>query len=447
MAGHQPAIFHSGVWFKNFALAEVGRQCGALPINLVIDNDVAGSSSIRVPTKRSSGSEQLSFESIAYDRFAGGVPYEQTRVDDRERFDQFDQLVVQAVKPLVPEPSVVPLWKHARDAVERCGFAGCALAQARHAFESTLGLQTLEVPLGVVCKSVWFASFALKILADLPQFQRCYNDAADLYRAAHSIRSKSHPVPNLRREGEWFEAPFWLYGNLSPQRKAVWVRDRGPGNSIEISDRDKRSVVISSGDTDGAAEQLFGAMTPEFKLRSRALVTTMYARLVLSDLFLHGIGGGKYDQLGDQIIRDFFNVAPPQFMVVSATIHLPGAQSMSASADDEIRQCLSDLRDTQFAPHRFVNEADLNSDWLERRSELLETIPSQGSKLHWHREMRNLNASLSAQLNGVRGRLQRQLSEARRRRQSERIWLSREHPFCVFSEDYLLEQYQRLFSE
>ena len=36
------------------------------------------------------------------------------------------------------------------------------------------------------------------------------------------------------------------------------------------------------------------------KLRTRALTTTLFARLVLSDMFLHGIGGAKYDQVTDR---------------------------------------------------------------------------------------------------------------------------------------------------
>ena len=56
------------------------------------------------------------------------------------------------------------------------------------------------------------------------------------------------------------------------------------------------------------------------RLRPRALVTTMYARLMLADLFLHGIGGAKYDQLTDLIIRQFFDVQPPRGAAVTFEI-------------------------------------------------------------------------------------------------------------------------------
>ena len=45
--------------------------------------------------------------------------------------------------------------------------------------------------------------------------------------------------------------------------------------------------------------------------------------LVLGDLFIHGIGGGNYDRVTDTIVERFFGRAPPHFLVLSATLHLP----------------------------------------------------------------------------------------------------------------------------
>ena len=40
-------------------------------------------------------------------------------------------------------------------------------------------------------------------------------------------------------------------------------------------------------------------------MRTRALATTLFARLLLADVFIHGIGGAKYDQVTDEICEDF----------------------------------------------------------------------------------------------------------------------------------------------
>ncbi len=441
MAGHQPAIFHAGVWFKNFALSHLAKATGSTAVNLVIDNDVASGSSVRVPTL-DPVTKLAAYRSIPYDRAGGGVPYEQTTIDDREVFDRFDAEVRDAVATLVDDPCVTQLWKHARAAIERCGVAGCALAQARHGLEGELGLRTLELPLGVVCRTAAFAEFVLMILGELPRFRRCYNDAAQSYRKAHHIRSSAHPVPDLAEDGDWFEAPLWIYGNDSPTRKAAWARMSD--DEIVISDRGTRELRIDVRYPKLAAEKLTSLLGPNLKLRPRALLTTMYSRLVLSDLFLHGIGGGKYDQLGDMITRSFFMVEPPQFLVVSATVKLPGLTNDTSST--ELRDLQRAIRDTEYQPERFADRFQLDSAAIQRKKELLAAVPERGSRAPWHQELERVNQELSQPLQSFRAQLRTELTAARRRAASQSLLASREHPFCIFPLSYLVETYEPLLS-
>lgn len=457
MAGHQPALFHPGVWFKNFALSHLAAKTGSVAINLVVDNDVAAGSSIRVPTL-DPDTGQARYKSVAYDDAGGGVPYEQTTIRDREYFDHFDERVQQSIRPIVSNPSVDRLWAHAKAAVARCGVAGCALAQSRHALEADIGLRTLEVPIGAVCRSTAFAEFVLMILAELPRFRQCYNDAADRYRGVHGIRSKAHPVPNLAEDGEWFEAPLWIYGDDAPSRRAAWVRlsddeliisDRmdsdfrsGKPSSPAGQRRAAKEVRINIRHPKLAAEQLAAAATPRFKLRPRALLTTMYARLALSDLFLHGIGGAKYDQLGDMIIRSFFAVEPPRFMVISATAKLPGIVQDDHAT--EIRRLRRQLRDTRFQGERFADRVDLDADLLARKRELLANRPHRGQAKAWRDELDRINRSLSDSLSEVRFQLNHQLAQQQKEAASAAVLASREHPFCLFPLDYLTETFEAL---
>jgi hypothetical protein len=442
MAGHQPSIFHPGVWFKNFALSHLAEQTGAIAVNLVIDNDVASGSSIRVPTVDPVTGE-VAQQIVAYDVTGGGVPYEQTTINDREMFDTFDKRVREAARTLVDDPCVTELWKHAQAAIARCGVAGCALAQARHGLEGEVGLKTLELPLGVVCRTTAFAEFVLSILSELPRFHRCYNDAANEYREAHGIRSTAHPVPNLTEKGEWFEAPMWIYGNDSPQRKPAWVRLSD--DHLVISDRADRELQIDIRFPKLAAEKLANFASPNFKLRPRALLTTMYARLVLSDLFLHGIGGGKYDQLGDRISQSFFMVTPPQFMVISATVQLPGIDSTDYSA--EIRRLKRAIRETEYQPERFADQVTFDSQILDRKRALLAQMPAKGQRKAWHDEMQRINMSLSLELDQVRSSLRFELAKVQRKATSKNLLSSREHPFCIFPLDYLTETYRSLLGK
>ncbi|MCO8122234.1 hypothetical protein NHH03_10830 [Stieleria sp. TO1_6] len=456
MAGHQPTLFHPGVWFKNFALDRIGSITNSIAINLVVDSDVAGPSSVRVPHRLSDGEQmdaeqidgELGFRAVPYDSRGAGVPYEQALIHDRELFDSFDRSVRNQIAGLIDNPMVGPLWQHAREAIQRCGYAGCALAQARHRLEADLGLQTLEIPQSVVCRGEAFASFAMMILRDLPRFHECYNGSAELFRRAHGIRSTAHPVPNLARDGDWYEAPFWVYGNQSPQRQSVWVRISDAGSVMEISDRGQRHRKLSAVDSPSAGDAFGALASPEFKLRSRALVTTMYARLVLSDLFLHGIGGGKYDQLGDLISRSFFAVDPPDFMVMSATVLLPGHETMPM---EQIKQQQADLqrnfRDLQYQPERFTDSGLLSQRLLSQKQRLLDSIPPHGQRSDWHQEITQLNAQLSAELSPIQQQLDADRSRLDRRLRDAAIWNSREHSFCVYPLDYLQNAYRQMLSD
>src|SRR5690606_34577690 len=142
-------------------------------------------------------------------------------------------------------------------------------------------------------------------------------------------RSTAHPVRNLEFEEDLTEVPLWIYADDSPQRRGAWVRRQG--GVLEISDRQRLSIRLTHAtDTRAAAAELAGLCGPHFKLRPRALLTTMYARLMLSDVFVHGIGGAKYDELGDEITRRLFGIEPPDLMVVSATMLLPTTKRLSS---------------------------------------------------------------------------------------------------------------------
>ena len=39
VAGHQPQLFHPGVWFKNFVLSALAQRYGGVAVNLAIDSD------------------------------------------------------------------------------------------------------------------------------------------------------------------------------------------------------------------------------------------------------------------------------------------------------------------------------------------------------------------------------------------------------------------------
>ena len=86
VTGHQPELFHPGVWIKNFAAAGIAAAHRGTALNLIVDNDLPKSASIRVP--RIEGGF-LRASQVDFDRWGGDVPYEDLRVQDEALFASF----------------------------------------------------------------------------------------------------------------------------------------------------------------------------------------------------------------------------------------------------------------------------------------------------------------------------------------------------------------------
>ena len=445
MAGHQPTLFHPGVWFKNFALSHLAELHGGLGINLVIDNDVASGVSVRSPTI-DLRSGRWTTTTVAYDRAGGGVPYEQTAIGDRELFASFPERLQRTLIGVVDDPSAFDLWPHAMAAIDRCDIAACALAQARHGLEADLGLRTLEIPMGVVARDASFLRFVIEILAELPRFVEAYNRHTAIYRSIHGIRSSSHPVPDLSVDGECYEMPLWVYGDSSPVRRPVWACREG--DRWTVGDREGVELTLDLSDRDAAARQWSEAQSSEVKFRPRALLTTMYARMVLSDVFLHGIGGGKYDQLGDRIAEEFFGIRPPEFMVMSATVTLPPTDDVVDGAKNLAKEksaLIDARRATVFSPERFAGDLpDEAKPLAEQKRGLLGAVPSVGTRKDWHDEVSSLNRRMSSYLDDRRDEIDSAMMSLQDRMGRQRLLDSREHPFCVLPLNRMTDAFSRM---
>ena len=164
----------------------------------------------------------------------------------------------------------------------------------------------------------------------------------------------------------------------------------------------------------------------------------MFARLCLSDLFLHGIGGAKYDTVTNQIIRNIFGIEPPGFMAISATFR-PGLSSQSSTLSDihSIERMLRNLwyhpEKTELTPGRSA-EAESFTRLKVAKQNLLDAAPirGQGSRKAWHDELAMINEKLRGFHEAYRNELlieQERISASAR---NARLLASREYSICTF---------------
>jgi hypothetical protein len=159
---------------------------------------------------------------------------------------------------------------------------------------------------------------------------------------------------------------------------------------------------------------------------------------VLSDLFLHGIGGAKYDQVTDQIIQSFFGFTPPEFATVSATLRLPIENKSDQSTQDSHWQQL--LRELRFHPERYIEGDGVAPEGTQVRA--AEIIASKRRWLQTPKTLQNArerhvgisaaNEALQPFVEQKRRKIEFESDESSRRKRAQAIIRSREYSFCLY---------------
>ena len=221
--------------------------------------------------------------------------------------------------------------------------------------ERQWGAGNLELPISRLCELDPFLWFVGHVLAQLPRFCEVYNQILAEYREVNHVRSRTHPVPELIEKDGWLEAPFWVWRRGDTVRSRLFARQ--VGREVLLSDGREEFVRLPLSPTMDACcavEVLRDLPQKGIRLRPRALTTTLFSRLCLADLFVHGIGGAKYDEMTDRILTRFFGVPVPGFLTLTATLHAELAEPFPVAPEDAARiQRL--LRDLHWNPDRHLS--------------------------------------------------------------------------------------------
>ncbi len=438
LTGHQPELFHPGVWIKNFASHQLALRHGGVSLHLIVDNDTVKKTTVRAPT----GSlAQPSVVHIPFDRWRGEIPFEEYEVDDESLFKSFGQRLESALEPLGIEPLSRSFWPIAIESASQTKRLAGRITAARHRQEASWGCHNLELPVSRLCQTEGFHWFACHVLAQLSRFRNVYNEALDEYRRRNRIRSRNHPVPSLHKDGEWLEAPFWVWTTDRPRRRQLFALQQGC--NLVLSDRDQWTATLPlAPDREAccAVEVLAELGRQGIKIRTRALTTTIFTRLCLADLFIHGLGGARYDELADAIIRRFFGLGPPRFLTLTGTLHLPLPRRDATI--EKARQLDRLLRDLTYNPDRHLNApGNLNSlvTFLveEKRRAILEETSTRAESRRRFEHIRSLNDQLAPFVDCLRTETTAQLGTLQADLAANAIFQNREWAFCVYPESTL----------
>lgn len=348
MTGHQPELYHPGIWVKDFLLQRMAEETGATAIDVVVDSDGFDLVELRVPCFRPEAARCASVLSVAVpDGCFAGTP-----VPTQKECAVFRDAGLDALSTL-PAPALLRHFAVFAESLMEAAEDAANLAEtitiARRRYEASAGTTYLELPLTQQAGTGAFLRFVTHIALNATTFADAYNAELDMFRARTSTRSVAQPFPNLRVQGDLVELPFWWLEN--GRRRPLWARTGAPALVVD-------DTVVIELDTD--AEHAYTAMQAAAPMIApKALALTMFERVFVADLFIHGVGGGRYDEVTDGVIRRFFGIEPPRYVVASMTLLLPlGGHAVTEEEVAAAEQRLNRLRHN---PDQLLGEIEFDT--------------------------------------------------------------------------------------
>ncbi len=314
MSGHQPIFFHPGLWSKCLAASSLAEAVQGTAYHKLTDTAVSAEYSHFLPEVEDNG---------------------KARRKKLEFFTNHELQVMEKTTPyaFLPPPDYAAMDKIYTDAQVFCPKP---VRENMKAFETKLlnGLRESETwngyhihnlkMLDEICQTqrrflegsrIWasepFFEFLTYWMANLPELTGVYNESLDDYRRKYGIKHKLNPMPNLGFEDWWFEIPFWGITQYQ-QRHSLMAKNDGKHIVLKL----RGTSGIYSADLTTLQNDL---ATLPILIWPKAIPQTLFCRLYLCDFFIHGLGGGWYEEVNDLIFRKALKIKPLAYGVVSAT--------------------------------------------------------------------------------------------------------------------------------
>ncbi len=354
MTGHQPAFFHPGVWIKNAAASDLAKRVGGAARFLAVDSDHSHGVELQRPAIRDgfvsvdartgfSALRESAFEQLPdqpgawWNEFLSGGE----AIKDDSLWSRFSS---EFAGDAAAQESYVLRWTRGIGVIDR-------------AFSASLDIAPISRTFGE-CPSAH--ALVAHLLLDAARFASAYNESLEDYRERRGIRGRAHPIPDLAVQGDRIELPFWLLLGATARRR-LFVSVQGAALQLFAEEAAVGTFDRFRLQNDPSLE--ISNALGDWRLRPRALALTLHARLLACDVFIHGIGGAKYDQITDGIIQRFFAMEPPAYACASATLRLElprfGIDATHVAAEHQRR------RDIHWNPHRVAPSPDktLVAEW------------------------------------------------------------------------------------
>ena len=405
ITGHQPDFQHPGIIFKDLLAWKLAVISDSTVLHLIVDTD-RFEVNYHYPVKLE--------EKYASTRkvFIGGRDYgifKNTKMNerDRERFNSVMEESYENLKYFVSENCLLESEAYTKRILSACHKIvplQFVLSEIKQDFYKSRGIHIHNLPVSKLVELEAFQIFAKKVCERRSEFNKIFNFHLASYREVHKIKNKAQPLPNLEEN----EYPFWVYDKS--------VAKRFPMKSYPAS----------------------------LPILPRAITLTMFVRLFLSDLFIHGTGGGRYEAVSDKVINDFFQMEASPYSVATATMHLNENENPENGFMDR-RTIEGKLRDFRFSPDRFL-EAE-NPLYLKKRELIAQWSNPNSDRKKLHQETKNLNSIIRQSISSVKEELELRKTKLPIILQTKEALRTRSFPFYYYDMQELIDHINQLQQE
>lgn len=420
--GHQPVIYHPGIIFKDMVVNALIERYGFCGLNLVVDSDTLHNNNqyVSIPAFKD---EVITCEKIRLFYAEKNLAMEEIPPPDQKEFNQILAHIKERIKDSLLAENLESLSNYIitiNEVLPSSNNLAQFNAFSKRLYEEKLGFKHTEIFLSSICQSKAFIYFISLILSSGKQFVKCYNRILDEYR---KYRKGRCPL-NLRLSSDTIELPFWIWKD-GEIRATLYIKFNRGKLWICAGDRKISDIDISKIDQ---TIKIIEELNSFYKIRPKALMLTLFARLFLCDLWIHGVGGAEYEKLNDRLAREFFSIPLPEYAIASATLFLN--QNIPNITNEEIKNVKETLRRMIFNPEKLLDVCDKETEVLiKTKEELIKKMKDAQYKKGLYDQLVIINNKLR---NKIISRIQDLEMSIIKKEKLVKIATYREFPFFIF---------------
>jgi hypothetical protein len=461
LSGHQPIFFYPGIWAKCLAASELAQSVGGAAYHKITDTALAQEFVHSIPEADGKG---------------------KTRRREIDFFSSNEMKNQEKVIPyaFLPPPDPAALGKNLLD----FSFFGSASVQnstkwfgekliqglknktswnqyhiyTLQLLDQICGTQRSIVEGSALWASEPFVKFFAYWLTHMAVVNESYNSSLNEYRKTKNITHDIEPVPNLKFENWFSELPFWGT-TKAHHRDTLWAKTDGKVVTLKVKGLDLQY--------DFHLENLANELAvSSLKIWPKAIPQSFFLRMYLCDFFIHGIGGGIYEEVGDLFFQKTIQTVPPLYGVVSATylVNTKEGQTAESITDHEkvlelwtriLQQNPEYLftrqadwkRDLPSSTHNVI-ESYLKNPSLKKMAQekiaLLAVLKDPVKRQEAGKKIKELNQELFEGCGEVLKAFEKCRLEAASVKETRDALVYREYPFFCFEESVFLDMKDKI---